>query len=102
LSFTVPGDMRSKAFLRSLLVTSTLSFMVPIFLISAVVMALFLIMQIPIAQSVGQVMVGQVLQILKVFGTGSAIEGAIVIATTCSLVGILFDAYAFHNRLRNG
>jgi len=93
--------MRSKAFLQSLLVTSTLSFMLPIVLISALVVVLFLIMQIPIAQSVGEVMVNQVLQVLKVFGTGSAIEGALVIAVTCSLVGILFDTYAFYNRLRN-
>ncbi len=89
--------MRSKAFLHSLLVTSTLSFIVPIILISALVTTLFVIMQIPIAQSVGQAMVEQVLQVLMVFGTGSAIEGAIVIATTFSLVGVLFDTYAFYN-----
>lgn len=94
--------MRSKAFLHSLLVTSTLSFMLPIVLISAIVMTLFLIMQIPIAQSIGQAMIDQVLQFLTVFGTGSAIEGALVIATTCSLVGIMFDTYAFHNRSWNG
>lgn len=94
--------MRSKAFLHSLLVTSTLSFMLPIALISAIVMTLFLIMQIPITQSISQVMIDQVLQVLTVFGTGSAIEGALVIATTCSLVGIMFDTYAFHNRSWNG
>jgi hypothetical protein len=102
LSFNFPGFMRSKAFLHSLLVTSTLSFMVPIILISAVVMTLFLIMHIPIAESISQAMVQQVLQVLMVFGTGNAIEGAIVIATTCSVVGILFDTYAFCNGLRNG
>lgn len=94
--------MRSKAFLHSLLVTTTLSFLVPIILISTLVMLLFLIMQIPIAQSVSRAMVEQVLQVLMVFGTGSAVEGAIVIATTCSLVGILFDTYAFYNGFRNG
>lgn len=94
--------MRSKAFLHSLLVTSTLSFMVPIVLIGTIVVSLFLIMQIPVTQNISQLMVNQVLQILMVFGTGSAIEGALVIATTCSLVGIMFDTYAFYNRLRNG
>jgi hypothetical protein len=59
-------------------------------------------MQIPIAPNLGQVLVNQVAQFLQVFGTGNAIEGALVIATTCSLVGILFDTYAFYNRLRNG
>ncbi len=94
--------MRSKAFLQSLLVTSTLSFMVPIILISAIVLTLFLVMQIPITQNLSRALVEQVLQVLTVFGTGNAIEGAIVIATTCSVVGVLFDTYAFCNRLRNG
>lgn len=76
--------------------------MVPIIFISTIVVTLFLIMQIPVTQSVSQTMVKQILQILMVFGTGSAIEGALVIATTCSLVGIMFDTYAFYNRLRNG
>ncbi len=94
--------MRSKAFLHSLLVTSALSFMVPIILISAIVMTLFVITQIPIAQSISQAMVQQVLQVLMVFGTGNAIEGAVIIATTFSLVGVMFDTYAFCNGLRNG
>jgi hypothetical protein len=76
--------------------------MLPIVLISAIVMTLFLIMQVPITQSISQAMIDQVLQFLTVFGTGSAIEGALVIAATCSLVGIMFDTYAFHNRFRNG
>ncbi len=74
----------------------------PIILISTIVVTLLLIMQIPVTQNISQMMVNQVLQILMVFGTGSAIEGALVIATTCSFVGIMFDTYAFYNRLRNG
>lgn len=76
--------------------------MVPIILISALVLTLFLIMQIPMAQNISQALVEQILQVLTVFGTGSAVEGAIVIATTCSVVGVMFDTYAFCNGLRNG
>jgi hypothetical protein len=66
------------------------------------VVALYLITPIPPLQMVSSIMSKNVLDFLIVFGSGSAFEGALVIGATCSLVGILFDAYAYYNRLRNG
>jgi len=36
------------------------------------------------------------LSFLAVFGTGSPLEGVLVIGMTCSIVGALFDTYAFY------
>lgn len=94
---------RSKKLLRSLIVTSFLSFVAPLLLIGSAITVLTLASQIPVLGTASQVISNQILQFLQVFGNGDAIEGAIVIASACMLVGALFDAYSFYySSLRNG
>jgi len=95
--------MRSKTFLRSLVVTSFLSFVAPLLLIGVLVIVLGLAAHVPGLGTASQVMTSQILLFLSVFGNGDEIEGAIVIALACMLVGALFDAYSFYyTSLRNG
>lgn len=82
--------------LRSLLITSILSFLVPVFLIAAIWSVLFLIGCLPYLETIGQVGAVQVSHFLDVFGSGSPIRGVMVIGLVCSLVGVLFDTYAFY------
>lgn len=93
----------SPNFLRSLLITSTFSFAVPIVLIGIILMGLSLVEQIPLVAVIGQVGAQKLLQFLAVFGSGNAVEGVLVIGCTCGLVGALFDTYAFyrHHHLRD-
>jgi hypothetical protein len=84
------------AFLRSLLLASAISFATPILLIASLLFSLFIVSQVPIMQTIACAIAAQVLNVLSVFGSGSSVEGALVIGLTCSLVGALFDTYAFY------
>ncbi|UBF27893.1 hypothetical protein K9N68_08335 [Kovacikia minuta CCNUW1] len=96
--------MISIAFLRSLVLTSVLSFIAPVLLIGCILAVLSLISQIPVIEAIAQVGAGQILEFLAVFGSGDVVEGLLVIGLTCGLVGALFDTYAFyrHQNLRDG
>lgn len=65
-------------------------------LVGAVLLSIFLIGYIPGLQGYACAIAQQVLQFLATFGTGSPLHGLVVIALTCSLVGALFDTYAFY------
>lgn len=95
--------LMSPAFIRSLLLTSTFSFALPIVLLGAVLALLSALEQIPVAAAIAQAGAGKLLQFLAVFGSGDSFQGALVIGLTCGLVGGLFDAYAFrrHQNLRD-
>jgi hypothetical protein len=90
--------------LRSLLVTATLSFAVPVSLIFAVHGLLALVACIPFLKTLSHALTAQVTDILAIFGNGSPLEGVIVIGLTCSLVAGLFDTYVFyqHQDSHNG
>ncbi|HEY9603504.1 MAG TPA: hypothetical protein V6C85_17950 [Allocoleopsis sp.] len=83
-------------FLRSLVLTTFLSFVAPIVLVSALLMLALGVGYFPGLETIGQIGTSQLLSFLAVFGTGSPLEGAVVIGLTCSLVGALFDTYAFY------
>lgn len=93
----------SSTFIRSLLLTSTFSFALPIVLIGILLAVLSAIEQIPLVAAIAQVGANKLLQFLAVFGSGDPFQGALVIGLTCGLVGALFDAYAFrrHQNLRD-
>lgn len=93
----------SQSFLRSLLLTSALSFSTPVLLIGVVLFGLTIIGQISLVGEVAQLVVRQIVQVLSVFGSGDAVQGTLVIGLTCGLVGGMFDTYAFyrHNLRRN-
>ncbi|OCQ97497.1 hypothetical protein BCD67_24605 [Oscillatoriales cyanobacterium USR001] len=89
-------------FLRSLLLASVFSFIAPLLLIGAVLSCFDLISHLPCLQRVGHFGADQILKFLATFGSGSPIEGFLVIGITFSLVGILFDTYAFSQNSRGG
>ncbi len=95
--------LMSPTFIRSLLLTSTFSFALPIILIGLLLGVLSAIEQIPLATVIAQAGAEKLLQFLAVFGSGDAFQGVLVIGLTCGLVGALFDAYAFrrHQNLRD-
>ena len=81
-------------FLRSLLLTSLLSFAVPTLTLAVGFVIAEAIAHLPGLTNLGKSAVKQLLQFLSTFGSGHPLQGAIVIGLTCSLVGVLFDAYA--------
>ncbi len=83
-------------FLRSLLLTIIFSFIAPIFLVGGALLCLSLIGYIPGLQGMTEAIAAPILQFLSTFGSGSPLQGLFVIALTCSLVGALFDTYAFY------
>jgi hypothetical protein len=85
-----------QTFLRSLLLASAFSFAAPLILIGAVLLSLDLIGHIPLLGSLSHSIVHQILQFLNVFGNGDPWQGTLVIGTAFSLVGALFDTYAFY------
>lgn len=83
--------------LRSLLLTSFLSFHTPIILLTGVLAAISAIGYVPGFETISQAGAAELLKFLAVFGSGCPFEGVIVIGLTCSLVGALFDTYAFYS-----
>lgn len=83
-------------FLRSLLLTIVLSFVTPMLFIGGGLIIVLLLGYVPGLQAVGNAIAMTMTQFLATFGSGSAFHGLVVIGFTCSLVGGLFDTYAFY------
>lgn len=83
-------------FLVSLLLSSVLSFAVPSLLIGVGLASFSFLCYVPGLDVLGESGVNQLLQFLATFGSGSPLQGWLIIGLTCSLVGALFDAYAFY------
>ncbi len=81
-------------FLRSLLLTSLLSFAVPMLTLGVGLAIAEVIAHLPGLTNLGESVVKQLLQFLSTFGSGRPLPGAVVIGLTCSVVGVLFDIYA--------
>lgn len=90
--------MRTKTVVRSLIVASFISFVIPLLVMGGVVVALALVAYVPGLATLSQVITAQVLQFLSTFGNGDAINGAVVISLTFTLVGALFDTYSSYFR----
>lgn len=83
-------------FLRSLLLTIVLSFVTPMLFIGGGLIIVLLLGYVPGLQALGNAIAMTMTQFLATFGSGSAFHGLVVIGFTCSLVGGLFDTYAFY------
>ncbi len=83
-------------FIRSLVLASLFSFIAPILLMGGTLAGLSLISYIPGFQTIGQSGVEPIWQFLTIFGSGCPFRGMLVIGMTCSLVGSIFDTYAFY------
>jgi hypothetical protein len=91
------------SFLRSILITGIFSFITPSLFIIGVLVCLSVFSYVPLFSPISQAGLEQITHFLSVFGSGSSLNGLLVIGLVCSLVGILFDTYTFyrHQNLRN-
>lgn len=89
-------------FLRSVLLAGLLSFVAPLLFIGAGLTSFLLIGLVPALQGVGRSGEDLILQFLATFGSGSPLQGFLVIGTTFGLVGALFDTYASFQHSRWG
>jgi hypothetical protein len=87
------------SFFRSLLVTVVFSFVAPMAVVGALLVTLSLIGYVPGLQELTAAMTNPILQFLATFGSGNSLHGLVVIASTCSFVGVLFDTYVHYRYL---
>ncbi|MEQ8754167.1 MAG: hypothetical protein RID09_11700 [Coleofasciculus sp. G1-WW12-02] len=83
--------------IRSLALTTLLSFIAPVVLFLAFFAFLCTLSWVPGLGTLGQTGANDLLQFLAIFGSGCAVEGLVVISLTCSFVAALFDTYAFYS-----
>jgi hypothetical protein len=83
--------------LRSLLLSTLLSFAAPILAVGGLLTILFGISYFPGCEGLGQTGAEQILSFLSVFGSGMALQGIITIGITCAFVGSLFDLFNFYH-----
>ena len=83
--------------LRSLLLTVLISFITPVVLLTGLFATLCGIGYLPVVDTIAQIGVTDLLKFLAIFGSGSPLQGIVVIGVTFSLVGALFDTYAFYS-----
>jgi hypothetical protein len=85
-------------FLRSLVLASILSFLMPVGFLGVLLLGLFLGGRTPFLEAPSQAALHQFLQFLATFGNGDAVEGLLVIGIVGSFVGVLFDTFVFYQR----
>ena len=85
---------------RSLLLTMVFSFITPLLLMAVGLICFDMMSHLPLVESLGKIGTSQIIKFLSTFGTGHPLQGGLVIAITCSLVGGLFDTYASYNNHR--
>ncbi|MEB3219361.1 MAG: hypothetical protein VKN72_24435 [Nostocales cyanobacterium 94392] len=83
-------------FVRSLLLSIIFSFVAPIIFIGGTLLSLSLISLVPGLETVSEIIVNQISNFLATFGSGTPIQGLLVICLTCSFVGALFDTYVYY------
>lgn len=82
--------------LRSLVFTTLLSFIAPVFLVGTILIGLFAIGYLPGLTLICQTGLSGILQFLTIFGSGYPLQGMLTIGITFALVGSLFDLFNFY------
>lgn len=82
--------------LRSLLITSILSFLMPVLFLSGLLGCSAVLGYVPHMSEIGHTSLVQMTHFLEIFGSGSVWRGLTIIGLAGSLVGILFDTYIFY------
>jgi hypothetical protein len=88
------------SYLKSLGLTILFSFMIPLVMVGSGLLGLRLLGWIPGLEPISQAGVHSGLLFLATFGTGSPLQGLIVISGTCAVVGALFDIFYRQQNLR--
>ncbi len=81
--------------LRSLVLSTLLSFIAPLVLVGGILTALYATSFVPGIQDLSQSVAGQILRFLAVFGSGYPVQGIFIIGIAFALVGSLFDLFNF-------
>jgi hypothetical protein len=94
-------------YVRSLLLTVLISFAAPIAILGIGLAGLSISSHFPGVAAIAQLTFQQMLIFLRIFGSGSAINGLFIIGITCGIVGGLFDTYTYcqsyrYQHVRNG
>lgn len=84
------------SFIRSLLLSTLVSFTAPSLLLGLLFICICLLSYLPGLEGFSQFSGDRLLQFLIVFGNGDPWQGVLAIGLTCGLVGGLFDTYAFY------
>ncbi|MCU0533219.1 MAG: hypothetical protein MUD14_04895 [Hydrococcus sp. Prado102] len=82
--------------LRSLLLTTLLSFTMPILLVSGTLAVSLALSYVPGLTSLGQIGASQILGFLTIFGSGYPIQGMLIVGLSWGMVGGLFELYNFY------
>ncbi|MBD2445015.1 hypothetical protein H6G25_17860 [Dolichospermum sp. FACHB-1091] len=83
-------------FFRSLVLTTIFSFIAPIFLFGGILLVLSVFSYIPGLQGMIADISVEVIHFLDTFGSGSSLNGLLIISLTCGFVGALFDTYVYY------
>lgn len=83
-------------FLRSLLLSIIFSFVTPMLLLGGFLLGVSLLAYIPGFQAFTDAIANPILEFLAIFGSGTPICGLFVICSTFSVVGALFEIYAYY------
>jgi hypothetical protein len=84
------------SFLISLLLTTMVSFVMPIILCGLILISLAIASYLPGIAVIGKACYPQVWAFLNMFGNGSVGEGILILALTCGIAGFLFEALNFY------
>lgn len=82
--------------LRSLLLTTLLSFTMPILLVCVILAVALAVSFVPGLTDVGQIGANQILGFLTIFGSGYPIQGMLIVGLSWGMVGCLFELYNFY------
>lgn len=87
-------------FIRSLFVSTLLSFLAPVIGVASLFALAVGIRYIPDLEWIGQVGMQQIGDFLSIFGSGNPVHGVVIIGVAFSLVGGLFDTFALYQHQR--
>ncbi len=87
---------RPPNFLRSLLMSSVISFIAPLGLVGTALLALLGVGHISSLSPFSQISIQRIQDFLAVFGNGHPLQGLFVIGFASSVVGALFDIFNFY------
>lgn len=81
--------------IRSLLLSTLVSFAIPVILVGGILGSLYTVSYIPGLSLMSQTGTSQIGKFLSVFGSGCPVQGMLTIGCTFAVVGSLFDLFNF-------
>lgn len=82
--------------LRSLLLTTFLSFTMPILLVGGILAIALAVSFVPGLTGFGQIGANQILGFLTIFGSGYPIQGMLIVGLSWGMAGGLFELYNYY------